>query len=275
MARTLRRSKTFGVSQVATIDVLRVGEGSRPDRIALEEPLAIQVQGRTIAVVMRTPGHDQELAVGFLRGEAVVRSKAEIASVHHCSERDADDIVRVLLANEKTIDFAALQRNVYATSSCGVCGKASIEAAMACAAPLKSDVCFEPQVLVGAPDVLRLHQPLFELCGGVHGAALMTRDGTLLAVREDVGRHNAVDKLLGWALLEDRPLAETFLVVSGRVAFEIVQKALAARVSAVVAVSAPTSLAVDLARRSGILLAGFVRGGRMNVYAGAERLSAR
>ncbi|HSI05437.1 MAG TPA: formate dehydrogenase accessory sulfurtransferase FdhD, partial [Myxococcota bacterium] len=181
------------MSQVATIDVLRVGEGSRRDRVALEEPLAIQVQGRTIAVVMRTPGHDEELAVGFLRGEGVVRSAAEIASVHHCSERDADDVVRVLLADGKAIDFASLQRNVYATSSCGVCGKASIEAAMRCAAPLTSDVSFDPQVLVNAPDVLRCHQHLFELCGGVHGAALMSRDGAVLAVREDVGRHNAVD----------------------------------------------------------------------------------
>ncbi len=263
------------MSQVATIDVLRVGEGSRPDCVALEGPLAIQVQARTIAVVMRTPGHDEELAVGFLRGEGVVRSKAEIASVHHCSERDADDVVRVLLAQGNTIDFAALTRNVYATSSCGVCGKASIEAAMACAAPLTSDVRFDPQMLANAPDVLRREQQLFELSGGVHGAALMTRDGSVLAVREDVGRHNAVDKLMGWALLAGRALDETVLVVSGRVAFEIVQKALAARVPAVVAVSAPTSLAVDLARRSGMLLAGFVREGRMNVYAGAERLSDR
>jgi FdhD protein len=153
-----------------------------------------------------------------------------------------------------------------------VCGKASIEAAMRCAQPLTPGVSFDPHVLVKAPDVLRLEQQLFELCGGVHGAALMSRDGTVLAAREDVGRHNAVDKLTGWALLAQCPLEEEFLVVSGRVAFEIVQKAVAARIPAVIAVSAPTSLAVELAARSGVLLAGFVREGRMNVYAGAERL---
>lgn len=260
------------MSAVATIEVLRVGEGTRIDRVAVEEPLAIQVQGRTIAVVMRTPGHDEELATGFLRGEGVVRSRAEIASVHHCSLRDGDDVVRVLLADGKSIDFTALQRNVYATSSCGVCGKASIEVALACAPELTSHVGFDPQVLARAPDILRREQQLFDQCGGVHGAALLGCDGAVLAVREDVGRHNAVDKLMGWALLAQQPLDETLLVVSGRVAFEIVQKALAARVPAVVAVSAPTSLAVELAARSGMLLAGFVREGRMNVYAGAERL---
>lgn len=264
------------MGDTVTIDMLRAdakGQGTRTDQIAVEEPLAIQLQGRAVAVVMRTPGHDEELAVGFLRGEGVVRSRAEIASVHHCSERDDDDVVRVLLVGGKPIDFAALQRNVYASSSCGVCGKASIASVMRVAEPLTPGVKFDLQVLARGPDLLRAEQKLFDACGGVHGAALITRDGHVLAVREDVGRHNAVDKLCGWALLQDRPLDQTFLVVSGRVAFELVQKAVAARIPAMVAVSAPTSLAVDLAKTSGMLLAGFAREGRLNVYAGADRLS--
>lgn len=248
------------------------GQGARRDRVAREEPLAIQVQGHPVAVVMRTPGHDEELAVGFLRGEGVVRSRAEIASVHHCSERDSDDVVRVLLAEGKSIDFAALRRNVYASSSCGVCGKASIDSVMRVAEPLMPGVKLDPRVLARGPDLLRAGQRLFDACGGVHGAALVTRGGEVLVVREDVGRHNAVDKVCGWALLADRPLDETFLAVSGRVAFELVQKAVAARIPALVAVSAPTSLAVELAKASGMLLAGFAREGRLNVYAGAERL---
>jgi FdhD protein len=264
------------MTDVVDIEVLRVEparQGSWPDRVAVEEPLAIQLQGRTIAVVMRTPGHDEELAVGFLRGEGVVRSRAEIASVHHCSERDSDDTVRVLLTSGTPIDFAPLQRNVYASSSCGICGKASIEAALACAAPLTSRVSFDRQVLANAPTILRGVQRLFDESGGVHGAALLSVQGELWAAREDVGRHNAVDKLSGWALLAARELEQSVLVVSGRVSFEIVQKALAARIPAVVAVSAPTSLAVELARRSCMLLAGFVRDGRLNMYAGAERLA--
>lgn len=265
------------MTDIADIEVLRVDASDQrlhavPDKVAVEEPLEIQLQGRRIAVVMRTPGHDEELAVGFLRGEGVVRARSEVASVHYCSEREAEDVVRVLLAPGITADFASLARNVYTSSSCGVCGKASIEAALRCAPPLDVQTRFDAKVLAEAPETLRGTQRLFDQSGGVHGAALLDTRGTVLAAREDVGRHNAVDKLSGWALLGERLLEESFLVVSGRVSFEIVQKALAARVAAVVAVSAPTSLAIDLARRSGILLAGFVRGGRLNVYAGAERL---
>jgi FdhD protein len=257
------------------IEVLRVEQGSqayRGDMVALEGPLEIQLHGRSVAVIMRTPGNDEELAVGFLVTEGVVTSKEQLASVHHSSEREDDDTLRVLLADGADIDFERLKRNVYASSSCGVCGKASLEAALACAAPLDGKVAFDPRVLISGPDILRGAQELFDETGAVHGAALVGKDGALLAAREDVGRHNAVDKLIGWALLTKRDVSDCFLVVSGRVSFEIVQKALAARIPAVVAVSAPTSLAVDLAERANMLVAGFVRGGAMNVYAGADRL---
>ena len=260
----------------ARVSVLKIEQGSareRDDEVALEAPLAIQLQGKQIAVVMRTPGHDQELAVGFLVSEGVLTQAAQITSVHHCSDRDEDDTIRVLVADTVAIDFEKLKRNIYAASSCGVCGKASLDAALSCAPPLPKGAMFEANVLARAPTLLRTTQSLFDKTGGVHGAALADAQGIVLAAREDVGRHNAVDKLIGWATMERRDLSQTFLVVSGRVSFEIVQKALAARIPAIVAVSAPTSLAVDLAREANILVAGFVRDGRMNVYSAADRLT--
>lgn len=260
----------------AQIAVLRISGGEteeRDDTVAMEAPLAIQLQSKQIAVVMRTPGHDEELAVGFLVSEGVLTEAAQITSVHHCSDRDEDDTIRVLVADSVAIDFERLKRNVYAASSCGVCGKASLDAAMSCAPPLAKGAGFDATILVQGPTLLRTTQSLFDKTGGVHGAALADAQGRLLAAREDVGRHNAVDKLIGWATLNKHDLSRTFLAVSGRVSFEIVQKALAARIPAIVAVSAPTSLAVELAQRANILVAAFVRDGRMNVYAGAERLT--
>jgi FdhD protein len=261
------------------IDLVRCdGDAIVADRdlVVREEPLEIQLRGVTLAVVMRTPGHDAELVRGLLVTERVVRCAADVAAVRHCSvvtDPDAEEnVVGVTLRDGVAIDLEALRRNLYASSSCGVCGKATIENALAVAPPLDDAARFAPAFFRGLADRLVAQQVVFARTGGLHAAALVAPDGELLIVREDIGRHNAVDKVVGWALERDRlPLAGHVLMVSGRISFEIAQKALAARIPVVAAVSAPSSLAVQLADLAGMMLVGFLRAARFNVY-GRDRL---
>ena len=254
------------------------------DFLAAEEPLGIRVDGTALTMTMRTPGDDIELTAGFLVGEAVVRSAADIASIKLCDgascghgdHEDMGNIADVVLSAGVAVG-TGVRRNFMTTSACGVCGKASIEDI--CVLPhasLASDQArFSPVVLASLPDRLRSAQRVFSRTGGLHAAGLFTAAGEVIAVREDVGRHNAVDKVVGWALLSGRlPLRGCALLVSGRASFELVQKAVLAGVPLLAAVSAPSSLAVSLAEEAGLTLVGFLRGSSMNVYAGADRLIA-
>jgi FdhD protein len=265
------------VREVKVVRFAGASAGAALDRVAHEEPLEIQLGATALAVLMRTPGHDLELVTGFLATERVVDSLADVESVRHCSEaRDPaaeDNVVRVTLRPGLRPDLERLRRNLFASSSCGVCGKATLENALATAPPLDDPTRVAAPVLLALPERLRSAQHVFDETGGLHAAALFDASGRLLAAREDVGRHNAVDKVVGWAAREGRlPLAGCVLMVSGRASFEIVQKALAARVPVVAAVSAPSSLAVSLAEASGIALVGFLRGRGFNVYGARERV---
>ncbi|WP_188191177.1 formate dehydrogenase accessory sulfurtransferase FdhD [Nonomuraea sp. SYSU D8015] len=256
----------------------------RRDDLATEEPLEIRLASadgarKTVAVTMRTPGHDFELATGFLHGEGLVRP-GEIAAIAYCTDEDLPPEARY---NTVTVrlrgpipDLPALDRHFLTSSACGVCGSASLDALHDRCRPIpRGELALTPEVLYGLPDALRGAQGVFGKTGGLHAAGLFTATGELLALREDVGRHNAVDKLAGWAALADRlPLAGHVLMVSGRASYEIMHKALAAGIPAVCAVSAPSSLAVDVAREFGMTLVGFLRGERCNVYAGGERIAA-
>lgn len=266
----------------ATPLVVRDGT-SRPrsDVLAAEEPLEIRVNrdGRdhAISVTMRTPGNDFELAVGFLTTEGVIAGRADVEQVRYCVGGPTEqeyNIVTVALRPGVEFDEERLKRNFYTASSCGVCGKASLEALDARPDPGVPDGPVVDSALVASlPEELLKGQKVFERTGGLHAAGLFAPDGTLEAVREDVGRHNAVDKVVGWMVLEGRfPAGEKILVVSGRASFEIMQKALAAGIPVVAAVSAPSSLAVDVAEEFGMTLAGFVRGDSLNVYAGPQRI---
>jgi FdhD protein len=259
------------------------GATSRADFLATEEPLGIRVNGTALTLTMRTPGDDVELAAGFLVSEAVIRGPADLAGIKlcdgtscgHSGHEGMGNIADVTLAPGVTLAPAA-RRNFMTTSACGVCGKASIEDI--CVLPekaLATDLAkFAPAVLAALPDRLRDAQRVFSRTGGLHAAGLFSADGELIIVREDVGRHNAVDKVVGWALLAGRlPLSGCILLVSGRASFELVQKAVLAGIPLLAAVSAPSSLAVDLAGEAGLTLVGFLRGPSMNVYTGAERLS--
>lgn len=248
------------------------------DTIVREEPLEIRVGGVPIAVVMRSPGHDLELVRGFLLTERIVTTPDDIAALRHCTtvpEPEAEDnVVQVTLRDGLQVDLARFRRNLFASSSCGICGKASIDAAMAHAPPLDADeMRVAPTVLYAMPDRLRDSQAVFTRTGGLHAAGLFDQSGAMHVVREDIGRHNAVDKVIGWSAASGTfPLHQTGLMVSGRVSYEIVQKALAARIAFIAAVSAPSSLAVDLATRAGITLVAFVRGQSASVYAGPQRV---
>lgn len=248
------------------------------DRVVREEPLEIRLGGVPLAVVMRTPGHDEELTWGFLVTERVVAEREQVSSVRHCTTVEApeaeDNVMQVVLATGVEVDLARLRRNIYASSSCGICGKATIENVMENAPPVDDAVEVGAGVLYSLPQRLRGAQDVFDQTGGLHAAGLFTPLGEPLVVREDVGRHNAVDKVIGWALREGRPLAGHVLMVSGRVSYEITQKALAARIPVVAAVSAPSSLAIDLAREAGLTLVAFLRGERLCVYAGEQRVVA-
>ncbi len=253
-----------------------------PDVVAREEPLEIRVEGRSVAVVMRTPGHDEELAAGFLVTEGVVRSAREILEISQCPStgNTHGNVVDVLLAGGAVVDWQNLTRHVFSTSSCGICGKTSIDSVFqrfpSVPAPDSAKALKVPlHRLTSLPDALRAAQEAFAQTGGLHASAIFDTQGTLLVIREDVGRHNALDKVIGWALRQGRlPFHQQILLVSGRVSFEIMQKALAAGLPIVAAISAPSSLAVDFAAESGQTLVGFLRGRGMNVYTHPWRLTA-
>lgn len=254
------------------------GEPPRPtsDELAVEEPLEIRIKGRAVSVTMRTPGHDEELAAGFLLTEGILAKSADLLRIEPCAHDRIGNIVNAVLAPSAVVDFERLTRHVFTSSSCGLCGKATIDAICQRIEPIDSDVVIESPTLLGLPDKLRQAQPTFDRTGGLHGAAIFSLDGQLLVAREDVGRHNAVDKALGFALLHGLlPLERHVLLVSGRASFEIMQKSFAARLPIVAAVSAPSSLASDFAVESGQTLVGFLRPSRMNVYAHPQRIRFR
>jgi len=283
--RAVPQKKTRRVSTSSRpqrpIDVTQVTEwhdgvvSHLDDYLVGEEPLEIRIGTRPISVTMRTPGHDLELAAGFLLTEGVIHRSDQIVSLRQVTSRGQKrNVVRVDLRAGVKIDSARLRRNFTATSSCGLCGKASIDAVRVrgIARP-NPDLRVSPDVLCLLPEVLRSSQTLFGRTGGPHAAGLFDAMGRLVALREDVGRHNAVDKLIGWALLEKRlPLRESLLLVSGRGSFEIVQKALTVGIPIVACISAPSSLAVQLAWEFGLSLVGFLRGKRFVLYAGEKRL---
>ncbi len=255
----------------------------RPDTLATEEPMEIRlISGgarQTVAVTMRTPGADFELAAGFLYGEGIISSPDDIRKISYCVDADVDaeqqyNIVNVELGGGRDYDLRSLERHFYTTSACGVCGKASLEQLELRGCPVippGPEVAAE--TIYALPERLREAQGLFEATGGLHAAALFDAKGNLVALKEDVGRHNATDKLVGWALLEGRlPLSDHIAMVSGRSSFEILQKCLMAGVPVVCAISAPSSLAVDVARQFGMTLVGFLRNNRFNVYSGHERI---
>lgn len=264
--------------------VLRVRDGvisRRPDTLAAEEPMEIRVNGRPLTVTMRTPGGDFDLAIGFLVSEGVVHSADDVASVRYCAGATADggntyNVVDVGLAAHVPPPDASLERSFYTTSSCGLCGKASLEAVRTSSAwsVAEDSLRVTPELLTALPERLREAQRVFDSTGGLHAAGLFDAEGDLLCVREDVGRHNAVDKVIGHALREGLvPLRNSMLMVSGRASFELVQKAVMAGIPLLAAVSAPSSLAVDLADDNGLTLVGFLRGSSMNIYAGTDRLA--
>jgi FdhD protein len=252
------------------------GESVREDQdeLAEEEPLEIRVRGRAISVTMRTPGHDAELAAGFLLTEGIIHGGQDVLRAEHCDRNEEGNLLNVLLAPEVPVDFQRLTRHVFASSSCGLCGKATIESVHGQFPPVQSDMCIDAELLATLPRQMRAAQETFNRTGGLHAAALFDASGKLIVLREDVGRHNAVDKVVGHCLLNGTfPLDQHLLLVSGRSSFEIMQKALAARVPIIAAVSAPSSLAVTFAQESGQTLIGFLRDRRMNVYANAQRVS--
>jgi FdhD protein len=243
----------------AAVDVLRLPAGAtEPDRVAVEEPLEIRIGGRPVAVTMRTPGHDEELALGFCLSEGLLPTEARLP---------ADLAANTVEVDAPGFDAARLQRSFYTSSSCGVCGKGALEAVAVEAPRVESKLSVPFPLVASLPDQLREAQAGFAATGGLHATGLFSAAGELLCVREDVGRHNALDKVVGWAFREQlMPLAEHVLCVSGRLSFELVQKAAVAGCPVLVAVGAPSSLAVDLATDRGITLCGFVRAGSVNVY---------
>ncbi len=265
------------------VQVVRIGRAatrSVDDVAATEEPLEVRLHGRSFAVIMRTPGADRELAAGFLLSESVIRSHDDLGAVEHCRHPDhpeVHNVVDVYLAGEAaaTVDARLEQRrNIVTSSSCGLCGRVTIDSLRLCASPLQGTDRMDWSVPAALPERLRERQAVFDQTGGLHAAGLFTLDGQCEASAEDVGRHNAVDKVIGAQLLEDRvPLIGRALVVSGRVSFEIVQKAWLAGVAILCAVSAPSSLAIELADEAGITLLGFVREGGFNLYTHPARIT--
>ncbi len=257
---------------------------ARPETLVVEEPLEIRVNGKPITVTMRTPGSDVELAQGFLLTEGVITRRDDVLTVRYCKGAGPDsdqfqantyNVLDVTLAPGVAMPDVDVTRNFYTTSSCGVCGKASLDAVRLISkhGPGDDPSLVAAETLSAMPEKLRDAQKVFASTGGLHGAALFDLDGTTLAVREDIGRHNAVDKVIGWALEQDRiPLTGTVLLVSGRASFELTQKAVMAGIPVLAAVSAPSSLAVDLASQSGLTLVAFLRGDSMNVYTRPDRI---
>ena len=253
----------------------------RSETIVVEEPLEIRINGSPVTVTMRTPGSDVELAQGFLLTEGIISTRDDVTTVRYCRGAEQDGMntyntLDVTLAPDVHMPDLDVTRNFYTTSSCGVCGKASMDAVWLASrhGPGDDPAVISAATLTELPARLRSAQKVFASTGGLHGAALFSVDGTMLAVREDVGRHNAVDKVIGWALEADRiPLAGSVLLVSGRASFELTQKAVMAGIPILAAVSAPSSLAVDLATQSGLTLIAFLRGDSMNVYSRADRVA--
>ncbi|HTQ06737.1 MAG TPA: formate dehydrogenase accessory sulfurtransferase FdhD [Polyangiaceae bacterium] len=256
-----------------------LGLAPQHDELGVEEPLEIRIAGETLAVTMRTPGHDAELAAGFLLAEGLIRSRADLGSIAPCGrlgDPGAHNTVNVVPAPGVRLQTDAVERTQRATltsSACGVCGRLLVDDLVQKLAPPAACAPLDPAFIAALPSELRARQPCFDRTGGLHAAGIARPDAGLNVVREDVGRHNAVDKVIGRLLLDgDVPGTGAVLVVSGRTSFEIVQKALAAGLAGVVGISAPSSLAVSTAARFGLLLCGFARGAGFNVYAGAERL---
>jgi len=261
----------------SSTQVLRWTSGAKPrrqlDELVVEEPLEIQVDTRSVVVTMRTPGHDNDLAAGFLFTEGLIRRRENILKIAPYVRNEMGNVLDVFLAPEVMVDFARFARQSYASSSCGLCGKTSIEFVHRRFAKVKSKLVVSAKALSGLPARLRGEQPTFDRTGGLHAAAIFDVRGKLLVLREDVGRHNAVDKVIGHGLLQGwLPFDRHILMVSGRASFEILQKALAARIPVVAAVSAPSSLAVEFAAQSGQTLVGFLRDDRMNVYSRPARV---
>ncbi|NCF87055.1 MAG: formate dehydrogenase accessory sulfurtransferase FdhD [Verrucomicrobiaceae bacterium] len=256
----------------------RGGTGEvKSDSITVEEPLEIRVDGTSVAVVMRTPGDDLDLTRGFLLTEGLVKQPSDIFEISQCPSQESDtgigNVVDVLLTNPSTVDLKSLSRNVYTSSSCGICGRATLESVFQQFPPIESDLAINPIILGTLSDKLRNAQQTFAQTGGLHASALFDTEGNLLLLREDVGRHNALDKVIGkeWQA-GNTPMGDRLLLVSGRVSFELMQKALCAGIPFVVGISAPSSLAIDCAKEGNQTLIGFLRGETMNVYAHAERL---
>ncbi len=268
--------------QVAAVDAWRSAPPgaaleNHPDELAVEEPLEIRIAGEPLAITMRTPGHDHELVAGFLLAEGLIRSRADLGGIHHCARlgsEGAHNTIDVLPAPGAVLEVETTRRAMLTASACGMCGRKLIDDLLERLRPAAPSAPFSQSFIAGLSTELGKQQPSFQRTGGLHAAGIALAAGGLCVVREDVGRHNAVDKAIGRLLLDGQlPTPGAVLVVSGRTSFEIVQKALAAGLSGVVGVSAPSSLAVSTAARFGLLLCGFARGARFNVYAGAERLT--
>jgi FdhD protein len=274
MARTMNRRPVMKINLDAAAEPRR-----RPDDLAAEEPLEIRVRKEPLAVTMRTPGQDIDLAMGFLLTEGVIAAAGDVVTAQLCAGTDTPNtynVVDVVLGPDVAPPVTDPSRNFYTTSSCGVCGKASIDAVRTRSRFTVTDdpMVVPAQTLADLPDRLRAAQRTFDRTGGLHAAGLFTADGDLLVLREDVGRHNAVDKVIGWALRAGRlPLAGHVLLVSGRASFELTQKAWMAGIPLLAAVSAPSTLAAELAEEAGMTLVGFLRGRSMNVYTGAQRVT--
>ena len=266
-----------GVSRVVKTRISANGDRhDEPDVLAAEEPLEIRVEGKSVAVVMRTPGHDRELVAGFLRTEGVVSDAKDFFEISPCQSAEGaneGNVIEVLLRNPDQQLLEKLTRHVFSTSSCGICGKATIESVFGNFPPIESDLKVAADTLLSLPDKLRAAQANFEQTGGLHASALFDINGELTTLREDIGRHNALDKVIGAALLDQQlPLQNCILLVSGRISFELMQKALAGGIPAIAGISAPSSLAVEFAQDSGQTLVGFLRPGGFNVYAHPDRI---
>jgi FdhD protein len=282
MKMTARPDKQIQKVPMQRVDASAIS--SEMDRLAAEEPLEIRVEGHSVAVVMRTPGEDRELAAGFLVTEGLIHSPDDLIAIRpqpHClnglpvTDEDLIDgnAVNVELAKPNSLDLKKLTRHVFSSSSCGICSKASIDAVRQQFPPIEDTIDVDAQVILGLPATLASSQETFKRTGGLHACALFDSAGRLVVLREDVGRHNALDKVVGWALLSNRlPLRGRILLLSGRASFEMMQKALAAGIPIVAAISAPSSMAVQFANDSGQTLVGFVRGQRMNIYTGGHRV---
>ena len=248
-----------------------------PDLVVTEEPLEIRLRGKSIAITMRTPGHDDELTAGFLFSENILKLRTDLVEVAYCHDTPAEsrgNIINVFISPKCPFQPSQFERHFFTSSSCGVCGRAAIEQIQSHHPPLQEDVVkFPAAILNQLPDQLRRAQNTFEKTGGAHGAALFDATGKLMVSREDVGRHNAVDKVLGHAFLNELPTTNSVLLVSGRVSFEITQKALAGRIPLIAAISAPSSLAVQCADENNQTLVAFLRENSMNIYTGAQRIT--